>query len=238
MRMYPEHAHALFALVRIGTPVRIIYQRLSIGYQPQDGIVYLAHYADPYGRGDATVAEVQKALASVGLSELADEETIKALLAQLSGVPMPLVGSWVKVLVDGKAVRFALNPIRFGRSGWSRPGPLAKALGAKLELGPEMGYVGLERGDSRLLLTPGKQEALVNGALHTVNTPPQLVAGYPLLPLKETVAVLGGSIGWDDAAERHRRHHQHPPRTRAARLPQGPQDDAPLTSAAPAIGRG
>jgi L,D-transpeptidase ErfK/SrfK len=238
MRMYPEHARALFALVKIGTPVQIIYQRVSIGYQPQDGIVYLAHYADPYGRGDATVADVQKVLASVGLGKLVDEEAIEALLAQSRGVPMPLVGSRVKVLVDGKPVRFALNPIRFGEEWLVPAGPLAKALGAKLDLGPEMGYVGLERGDSRLLLTPGKQEALVNGALHTVNTPPQLVADYPLLPLKETVAVLGGSIAWDDAQNAIVVTTSALPTPLLPTPPEGPQDDAPLTSAVPTIGRG
>ncbi len=27
---------------------------------------------------------------------------------------------------------------------------------------------------------------------------PQLAAGYPLIPLKATVTLLGGSVGWDE----------------------------------------
>ena len=67
----------------------------------------------------------------------------------------------------------------------------------------------------------------MNGALHTVNTPPQLVAGYPLLPLKETVAALGGSIAWDDAQNAIVVTTGHYPRTRAAHPPGGPAATTP-----------
>jgi L,D-transpeptidase ErfK/SrfK len=238
MRMYPEHARQLFGLVQVGTPVQIVYQLFSLGYQPQDGIVYLAHYADPYRRGDTTVAAVQKALKSYGLDQMVDEDSIKALLARANGVPMPLVGSRVKVLVDGQPVHFALSPTRVGEEWMVPAGPLAQALGARLELGPDTSYVGFARGSDRLLLTPGKQEALVNGALHTLNTPPRVVAGYPLVPLKETVAALGGSIGWDDAQNAIVVASGVSPEPLVPAPVEGFQSGPPLTSAAPAGGRG
>ena len=76
MRMYPEHAHELFNMVTIGTPVKIVYEVFTIGYDPRDGIVYLAYHPDPYNHGEATVEQVQQALAHYGLAGLADEDTI------------------------------------------------------------------------------------------------------------------------------------------------------------------
>ncbi|UCG88702.1 MAG: L,D-transpeptidase, partial [Gemmatimonadota bacterium] len=38
MRMYPEHARDLYELVKVGTPVRIVYARVVFGFRPEEGI--------------------------------------------------------------------------------------------------------------------------------------------------------------------------------------------------------
>ena len=37
----------------------------------------------------------------------------------------------------------------------------------------------------------------MGGVLVRLEAPPQLAAGYPLIPLKATVTALGCSLGWD-----------------------------------------
>jgi L,D-transpeptidase ErfK/SrfK len=199
MRMYPEHARDLYELVTIGTPVRIVYQLFSVGYAPEDGIVYLAHYPDPYQLGDATTAAVLEQLAAYGLAEAADTITITEALAGPMGVPVPVVGSEVKVTVGGRTVRFALNPTASGRDWLVPAGPLSEAMGAHLEIGPGGSYVAIAGGGQHLLLTPGNREVLVNGQLRQFENPMRLAAGYPLIPAREIATALGASVGWDEA---------------------------------------
>jgi hypothetical protein len=201
MRMYPEHARDLYDRVSVGTPVKIIYQPFSLGYSPEDSIVYLTHHPDPYHLGAATAAEVLEQLQAYGLAKAADPEAIAAALERPSGMPVPVVGSRAKVTVAGRTVKFALNPTPVGRDWLAPVGPFAEALGAKCELGPGGSYVSLARGANRLLLTPDQPEALVNGALHLLETPMRLAAGYPVIPVKEISTALGASVGWDEEAQ-------------------------------------
>jgi L,D-transpeptidase ErfK/SrfK len=201
MRMYPEHARALYDRVSIGTPVKIVYQLFSLGYSPEEGIVYLAHYPDPYQLGEASAAEVREQLRAYALADVINEAALAEALARPSGVPAPVVGSRLRVTVGGRTVRFALAPTPAGNDWLAPVGPLAEAMGARLEIGPGGSYAAIERGANRLLLTPDRAEALVNGELHTLETPMRLAAGYPVIPVREIATALGASVGWDEETQ-------------------------------------
>jgi len=201
IRMYPEHAHELYDLVRLGTPVKIIYQPLVLGYRPDQGIVYLAYYPDPYGLGEVTLGEVRKRLEQWGLAQVLDEQAAAAAVSKPQGIPEVIVGSSVRVTVDGKPVQFALAPIP--RDGdWLVPAePLAWALGAGADIGPGGDYVSLERAGRRVFLSPGDREAVINGQMVTLQAAPQLAAGYPLVPVAAVTRALGASLGFDQATD-------------------------------------
>jgi len=200
IRMYPEHAHDLYAQVAVGTPVTIIYERAVIGFNPEEGIVYLAYYPDPYQGGDVTPEDVREMLKDCGLGNVADLDLIETILKRTSGVPTPVVGSRVKVTFNGKPVAFALAPVPIG-SDWLVPaGPLARALGADAQTGPGMNYVVIQRGEQRLFFSPGSREALVNRELIELEAAPQLAAGYPLVPIRATAEALGAFVQWDEEA--------------------------------------
>lgn len=202
MRMYPEHAQALYELVRVGTPVTIIYRRVVFGFRPEEGVVYMAHHPDPYLIGEIRPERVREMLGEYGLDQVVDMKAVARALERPSGVPTRIAGSKVKVLVNGERVTFALGPTRVG-SDWLVPaGPLVKALGAKLELGARGDYFVVKRGGDRLFYSPCCVDALVNGKMIRMEAAPQLAAGYPLIPLKATVTLLGGSVGWDEKRQR------------------------------------
>ncbi len=201
IRMYPEHAHELYEMVLVGTPVKIVYKTLVFGYRPDQGTVYLARHPDPYGLEEPTLEAARESLREWGLAEVMDEEAAAAALDKPRGVPVPVVGSSVKVAVDGKRLDFALAPIPRG-GDWLVPvEPLAWALGARVEIGPKGNYVLLERGPSRLLLSPGDREAVVNGQMVTLPAAPQLAAGSPVVPAAAVSRALGASVGFDSASE-------------------------------------
>jgi hypothetical protein len=198
MRMYPEQARELFDLVPVGTPARIIYQLASIGYSPEEGIVYIAHHPNPYQRPDITAAKIMKQLAGDGLAEVAETAAIEAELKRTRGLPVPIVGSTTKLVVGGRPVSLALGPIRVGEEWLAPVGPLAEALGAYLEIASDGSSVSVEREGRRLTLFRDKTEALLNGVSYSLAAPMRLAAGYPLAPVKTVATALGASVGWDN----------------------------------------
>jgi len=196
--MYPEHAHDLYDLVKVGAPVLIVYRRVTLGYREDTGIVYLAHHPDPYEMGDVKPDDVRDMLREYGLDRVVDMAAVEEALARPSGLATPIVGSAIRVLVNGQPLNFALGPTR-GDGDWLVPaGPLVKALRAQIEFGPERSYWIVKRGGERLFYSPCCVEAIVNGQMVQLQAAPQLAAGYPLIPLRATVTLLGGSVGWDE----------------------------------------
>jgi len=201
MRMYPEHAHALFELVKVGTPVKIVYEQLVLGFQPEEGILYLAYYPDPYRMGGVTREWVASRLKQYGLAWVARLPAVGTALERPRGVPMPVLGSKTKVSVNGKRVEFALGPTWVGGDWLVPAGPLVSALGAKMEVGPGRDYVVITRDEHRLFFSPGDAEVLVDGQLVRAGAAPQMAAGHPLVPLRTTATGLGSSVGRDDWAD-------------------------------------
>ncbi|MFB3879847.1 MAG: L,D-transpeptidase family protein [Armatimonadota bacterium] len=200
MRMYPEQAHELYDLVKVGTPVTIIYRRVLLGYQPETASVHLAYFPDPYEMGDIRPEDVRGLLADYGLDAAADMDAVAAALESPTGLPVAVVGSTTRLLVNGAPVHFALGPTRAGADWLVPAGPLVKALGARIETSALRDYLVISRGAERLFFSPGSPDALVNGAMVQLEAAPQLAARYPLIPLRATVAALGGSVGWDEDA--------------------------------------
>jgi L,D-transpeptidase ErfK/SrfK len=201
MRMYPEHAHALYAMVAVGTPVVIIYRRVVFGFEPEQGVVYMAYHPDPYLVGTIRSDYVREALEPYGLHTIVDMAAVERALQRPTGVPTPIVGSSAKVMVNGRALDLALGPTRTGRDWLVPAGPLTEALAADLEFGPGRDYLVVKRGYERVFYSIGSSKALAGGQMVDLGAAPQLAAGYPLIPLTATVTLLGGSVGRDEIRE-------------------------------------
>ena len=198
MRMYPEHAHDLFEMVRVGTPVKIVYAQVVFGVRPGEGIVYMARYPDGYRLGRVSAERVREQLKEYGLDGVVDMEAVEGALELPRGLPTPIIGSATKVTVNGRRVKLALGPTRMGGDWLVPAGPLVEALGAEMEVGPGGSYVAIRRGENRLFFSPGDADVLINGQLVRVGAGPQMAAGHPMIPLKATAMGLGASVGWDD----------------------------------------
>jgi hypothetical protein len=202
MRMYPEHAHELYELVDVGTPVVVVYRRVVFGFRPDESAVYMAYHPDPYLIGSIRPDYVRDALAPYGLDKVVDMDAVTRALQRPTSVPTRIAGSSVRLLVNGKAVDLALGPTRTGRDWLVPAGPMAEALAADIEMGPRRDYLLLKRGGERIFYSMGCAEALVNGRMIELAAAPQLAAGYPLIPLRATVTLFGGGVGWDEARQR------------------------------------
>jgi L,D-transpeptidase ErfK/SrfK len=201
MRMYPEHAHDLFQLVRVGAPVRIIYQRVVLGYDAKRGVVHMAFHPDPYRFGEVRAEHVREQLQEHGLEKVADMAAVTRALERPNGLPTPILGSPARVLVNGRPLRLALGPTPVAGDWLVPAGPLVESLGGKTEVGPGAGYIVVTRGADRIFFSPGDPEAIVNGELVALPAAARLAAGYPLIPVKATAAVFGASVGWDSVRD-------------------------------------
>jgi len=91
IRMAAEHLQELFAVVRRGTPVRIVNRRYKVGWQ--NGVLYLEAHPVP---GHSAVAEFRRVQGSVARAALqrpdydVDWVSTEALLLQPRGVPRPV----------------------------------------------------------------------------------------------------------------------------------------------------
>ncbi len=199
IRMYPEQVQELYETVKVGTPVKIVYARVVLGYRPEEGAVYMGYYPDPYRIGRAGPDSVGAQLAGCGLEWAAGLATVAKALESPRGVPMRILGSRTRVTVNGKPVEFALGPTRVGGDWLVPAGPLVEAMGAKMEMGPD--YVLITRDRQRVFLSPGDPDVIANGELVRVGAAPRMAAGHPLVPLKATAMGLGSSVGWDEWAD-------------------------------------
>lgn len=201
LRMYPEHAHELYEQVAVGTPVKIVYQRLVLGFDRRNRTVCLSYYPDPYQLRTVTVEDVRKRLKEFGLDQLPQDSALAAALERPRGAPTPIIGSRVGVSVNGRPLSLALSPVPRG-DDWLVPAePLAKALHAKLDLGPGASYIAITRGRERLLLSPGDCFAIVRGKMVELPCAPEVAAGHPMIPVRATALALAASVGWDEATE-------------------------------------
>jgi L,D-transpeptidase ErfK/SrfK len=198
IRMYPEQARDLFDRVKKGTSVTISYERVALGYDAHAGTIVMAYYPDPYEVRVVKPEDVRQWLGDHGLAEITDMEAIQTALAKTAGLPVSIIGSQLKVTVNGNPVHFALNPIPLGEEWLVPVEPLIAALKGQVENEGLGQYLIISRGETRLFLSIGSTEALMNGTMTSLATAPKLAAGYPLVPLKSIVSLLGCSVGWNE----------------------------------------
>lgn len=74
---------------------------------------------------------------------------------------------------------------------------IAEALGAGVSWDPVSARVRVLLGEQDIILSPGRQTALVNGREVALDVPAQIIAGRTLVPLRFVGEALGVSVGWD-----------------------------------------
>ena len=103
----------------------------------------------------------------------------------------------VKVTVDGEAVDFGGVPPQVQGSRIMVPvrGVFEK-LGARLVWDPVTKTVKATRADSSVMVTLGRTDAMIDGKVATVGTPPIMAEGRVMVPLRFLGQALGAKVEW------------------------------------------
>ncbi|MFH1453094.1 MAG: L,D-transpeptidase family protein [Armatimonadota bacterium] len=111
IRMYTENARELFEQVAVGMPIKIIYESIKVGFNPDTGKFYISVFPDIYSYGTNSLAQAKSKLAKLGLDKITDEKKILTALREKRGIPVELIGSDYKIQIGNEETKTHLAPI-------------------------------------------------------------------------------------------------------------------------------
>lgn len=103
MRMYPAMSHELFDKVKVGMPVRIEYEPVKLGRDPETGSLCLSIFPDVYGRCPLQ-ARAQELLSAAGVQSWLDEKVLASWLANPKGIPQTFADGQIGLQAQGQEV--------------------------------------------------------------------------------------------------------------------------------------
>ncbi len=89
IRLYPDDIRELFALVRVGTPVRIVYQPIKLGREGNQ--LRLEVHADFLGKIADPLQEVLRQKHALDWQGPLHYSTVKQIVDEAMGIPLPLL---------------------------------------------------------------------------------------------------------------------------------------------------
>lgn len=176
LRHYPADIRAIFAETRVGMPVIITYQTVTVGVER--GTVYMAVFPDIYARGTNAPRAARARLARFGLDGALSDAEWAARLARTDGIARPILGSTVPVTVNIRRLDSPIGPTLRGGAYYLPARSLANALGAQVAW--SAGTVTLTRGKQRVAFTVGRNAFFVLGSA--------------FVPVRRAVQGLGGLV--------------------------------------------
>lgn len=103
MRMYPAMSHDLFDRVKVGMPVRVEYEPVKLGRDPETGSLCLSIFPDVYGRCPLQ-ARAQELLSAAGVQDWLDEKTLARWIANPQGTPQTFAEGQIGLQSQGQEV--------------------------------------------------------------------------------------------------------------------------------------
>ena len=151
IRMYPESVHKLFDQVSVGTPVKIIYEPVKLGYDPEEKNFYLEVYPDVYGRTTGLMNYTKNLLQENNLLGLIGERELKEIVSKPKGTPIKILASDIVVKVNNQKQKLAFAPFMKDGKIWTTSEVL-KPIGAVLQWNNEDKAVDIYRGKKKVSL--------------------------------------------------------------------------------------
>src|SRR5688500_9689919 len=123
-----------------------------------------------------------------------------ALVLALSAFPAMVPVAYaqtVRVFVDGDPVAFDQPPIITAGRVFVPLRGVFERLGAFVEWDQRTSTVMARQDSTQVVLRLGQAQAMVNGQPTTLDSPPMVVGGRTLVPLRFLGETLGARVSWD-----------------------------------------
>lgn len=112
----------------------------------------------------------------------------------------PVAAQAIRVIVDGQPVFFDQPPVTIGGRVLVPLRGVFEQLGAFVDWDRATNTVTAVRAGTQIQLRIGSRQAVVNGAPVFLDTPPMVVRGRTLVPLRFISEALGARVDWDPGA--------------------------------------
>ncbi|MCD4785071.1 MAG: L,D-transpeptidase family protein [Candidatus Eremiobacteraeota bacterium] len=195
IRMYPELAQELFEQVSVGTPVKIIYEPVKLGYDPKDHRIYMEVYPDVYSKTPGLLKYAKEKLAEHNLLGLINEKTMEKIVSQKRGIPEEILGSDITVKVDNRKQKLSFSPMIKDGKLWTTSEVL-KPIGAVLVWNNKNKTVDIYNGRRKVSLkvaSVGDKPAEANSNSELVS---YLWEGRTIIPISYVLKQLGVNYQW------------------------------------------
>ncbi|MFD2442553.1 copper amine oxidase N-terminal domain-containing protein [Bacillus sp. CGMCC 1.16607] len=113
---------------------------------------------------------------------------------------VPSIGE-INVLLDGKWLCFEQPPMMKGGSTIVPLRVIFEELGASVNWNSKTQSVTAKKGSTTIVLTINKKVATINGKSISLQSPPELINGHTMVPVRFVSEALGANVKWDGGSK-------------------------------------
>ena len=189
IRMHPRDAKELYDKVRIGMPVKIVYEPILIGQSKESDILYLSVFPDIYNKIPDMKQLLMGKLQKYDIEDFVDIDAAESVLASKKGILQPILGSDITLRLNNRLLQLSLPPMMVGKRIMVTSEVLTP-MGANIKWKEENKVVEITRGDKMVSFSNEKGN---NNSSNSV----LIWKGKAILPLREVAEGLGLALKWE-----------------------------------------
>lgn len=180
MRMYPQMARELFDRLEIGFPVRIEYETVKLGRDPETGSLCISFFPDVYGV-QPLLPRAQDLLEQASMASWVESRQLELWARQARGMPHLFADGQVSLMYQGTDISESGLLLRSNQGVYLSSEALRR-----------LGFATQFQSESRSLLVTRGEVSQTLPLDSSVN-----LDGRLYLPARATLATLGLAVTWD-----------------------------------------
>lgn len=187
IRMHPRDAKELYDKVKIGMPVKIIYEPILIGQLKESDVFYVSVFPDIYNKIPDMRSYLENKLQKYEIEPFIDNNVLEGILSGRKGVLQPVLGADIALKINDKAVRLSFPLLMIGKRIMVTS-EILPLLGAGIKWNEQDKIIEVTRNDKRIEFSADKE----NNENSVV-----IWKGKAILPLREITEGLGFGLKWE-----------------------------------------
>ncbi|MFP4499226.1 MAG: L,D-transpeptidase family protein, partial [Vulcanimicrobiota bacterium] len=201
IRMYPELAQELFEEVYINMPVTIVYEPVKVGYDATSKQILIQTFPDVYNKTAGIYKAAQEKLSQYGLLGLVDDKKLKLIVGKKRAIPEPILGSDIKVMINGKPLELSFSPILKDSKIWTTI-EILKPLKAVLQWNNQDKSVNIHLNNKKHTLKIKKIDKDQGSDYSSSEDVAYLWKGRTIIPASKVLKTLGVNFQWQSKPEK------------------------------------
>lgn len=129
------------------------------------------------------------------------EATVKLNVEYTKAISMKLQIGNTNAIVNGEVVSLDSPPVIINSRTLVPLRFISESFGADIQWDPVLRMVSITFNDTKIILQIGNKFASVNGKKVVLDSPPQIINGRTMVPIRFIAESFSANVGWDDATK-------------------------------------